>query len=146
MSNDTLGPLRLLAKWERHLQSKMYLAVESSVFGQMGRFFLLPQRRERSAAAQVQTLLDRYGIVTREIAVTEGLIWKDLYPIFDYLEHIDEVKRGYFVDGLGGIQFARRDAVERLNQTITDANQWWVLAGRSAYPTSSQMIGLRWDP
>mgnify|MGYP000898522891 CR=1 FL=1 len=135
VSNDTLGPLRLLAKWERHLQSKMYLAVESSVFGQMGRFFLLPQRRERSAAAQVQTLLDRYGIVTREIAVTEGLIWKDLYPIFDYLEHIDEVKRGYFVDGLGGIQFARRDAVERLNQTITDANQWWVLAKEDpAYP------------
>ncbi len=96
VSNDTLGPIRLLAKWERHRQRKMLFVVESPVLGQMGRFFILPQRRERSAAAQVQTLLDRYGIVTREMAMAEGLIWGDLYPVFDYLEHIGEVRRGYF--------------------------------------------------
>jgi ATP-dependent Lhr-like helicase len=138
VSNDTLGPIRLLAKWERHRQRKMHFVVESPVLGQMGRFFILPQRRERSAAAQVQTLLDRYGIATREIAMAEGLIWGDLYPIFDYLEHIGEVRRGYFVDGLSGIQFARQDAVARLNQTITSSDQWWVLAKEDpAYPCQS---------
>lgn len=69
------------------------------------------------------------------MALAEDMNWSCLYRVFDYLETIGEVKRGYFVHGLGGIQFARSDAVSMLNQTAQHANEWWVLAKEDpAYP------------
>jgi ATP-dependent Lhr-like helicase len=127
ISNDTLGPLRLLMKVDKNPQKSLRSLIESSVLGQMGRFFLLPPRRDVTALGKVEMLLDRYGVVTREMAVAEALSWGDLYPILDYLENIGEVKRGYFVDGLSGIQFARAQTVPILQQTLFDPGLWWVL-------------------
>ena len=127
ISNDTLGPLRLLRKVDKNPQKSLRSLIESSVLGQMGRFFLLPPRRDVTALGKVEMLLDRYGVVTREMAVAEALSWGDLYPILDYLENIGEVKRGYFVDGLSGIQFARAQTVPILQQTLFDPGLWWVL-------------------
>jgi ATP-dependent Lhr-like helicase len=40
--------------------------------------------------------------------------WRDIYHQLKRLEFRGEVRRGYFVKGLGGAQFAVPDAVERL--------------------------------
>jgi ATP-dependent Lhr-like helicase len=67
-------------------------------------------------AQQARQLLARYGIVTRESLEGEtgswewGLILRQLQR----LEMRGEVRRGYFVQGLPGLQFALPDAVERL--------------------------------
>jgi ATP-dependent Lhr-like helicase len=60
-------------------------------------------------------LLDRYGIITREVVNADGLTnFSDLYPVYKALEDAGKIRRGYFVAGLGGAQFARPGADERL--------------------------------
>jgi ATP-dependent Lhr-like helicase len=135
VSNDTLGPLRVVTKVDKNHHRALRSLIESSVLGQMGRFFLLPPTREFSSADLVNMLLERFGIVTREMAVAETWAWSDLFPILDYLETIGEVKRGYFVEGLSGIQFAKASAVSMLNEVRLDPTMWWVLSKEDpAYP------------
>jgi ATP-dependent Lhr-like helicase len=68
------------------------------------------------AAAWAELLLDRHGVVTRTTALAEGFPggFSALYPVFSRLEEIGRVRRGYFVEGLGGSQFALPGAVDRL--------------------------------
>jgi len=39
-----------------------------------------------------------------------------IYPIYNHLEETGRIRRGYFVEGLGGSQFALPGAVDRLRQ------------------------------
>ena len=61
-------------------------------------------------------LLDRYGVVTREaVAADDGPApWGEVLQQLRRMEWRGEVRQGYFVAGLTGVQFARADAVERL--------------------------------
>jgi ATP-dependent Lhr-like helicase len=67
-------------------------------------------------AAWAQLLLDRHGVVTRPTALAEGYPggFTALYPVLSHLEETGRVRRGYFVEGLGGSQFALPGAVDRL--------------------------------
>lgn len=60
--------------------------------------------------------LDRYGIVSRELWRKERppVGWRTIYRELKRLEFRGEVRRGYFVRGLGGAQFATPAAVELL--------------------------------
>ncbi len=71
-----------------------------------------PQRRR----TQAELLLERYGIVTREQVLAEGIPggFAILYDALSQLETLGICRRGYFVEGLGGAQFALPGAVERL--------------------------------
>lgn len=70
--------------------------------------------------AFVETLarqfLIRYGIVTRQCLANEELDidWAVLYRHYRRMEMRGEVRRGYFVQGLPGIQFSLPEAVEDL--------------------------------
>src|SRR5204862_7149394 len=61
-------------------------------------------------------LLQRDGVLTREAVVGEG--WPggfaSLYPVLRAMEESGRIRRGYFVEGLGGSQFALPGAVDRL--------------------------------
>jgi ATP-dependent Lhr-like helicase len=63
-----------------------------------------------------ELLLERYGIVTREQVLAEGIPggFASLYDALSDLETLGVCRRGYFVEGLGGAQFALPGAVERL--------------------------------
>ena len=63
-----------------------------------------------------ELLLERYGIVTREQVLAEGIKggFAMLYDTFCNLETLGICRRGYFVEGMGGAQFALPGAVERL--------------------------------
>ena len=68
---------------------------------------------------QARQLLQAYGIVTRQSleADPEGAWnWGALYGRFQLMEMRGEVRRGYFVQGLPGVQFALPEAVERLRE------------------------------
>jgi len=71
----------------------------------------LPDRR-----ALAELLLERYGIVTREQVLAEGIKggFAMLYGTFSNLETLGVCRRGYFIEGMGGAQFALPGAVERL--------------------------------
>jgi ATP-dependent Lhr-like helicase len=63
-----------------------------------------------------ELLLERYGIVTREQVLAEGVKggFSVLYDTFTKLETLGICRRGYFIEGMGGAQFALPGAVERL--------------------------------
>ncbi len=71
-------------------------------------------RAHRRALAEL--LLERYGVLTREQVSTEGVAggFSALYGALTELETLGVCRRGYFVEGLGGAQFALPGAVERL--------------------------------
>ena len=71
-----------------------------------------PERRR----ALAELLLERYGIVTREQVLAEGIKggFAMLYDTLSNLETLGVCRRGYFVEGMGGAQFALPGAVERL--------------------------------
>jgi ATP-dependent Lhr-like helicase len=69
-----------------------------------------------------ELLLERHGIVTREAVLAEGIPggFAGLYSEFANLETLGTARRGYFVEGLGGAQFALPAAIERLRGLRTD--------------------------
>jgi ATP-dependent Lhr-like helicase len=66
--------------------------------------------------ARARMLLDRYGVVSREMVAAEGSRggFSELARVLRAMEDAGKVRRGFFVDGLVGAQFALPDAVERL--------------------------------
>lgn len=84
-----------------------------------GRWSLLPwghPEAEAHAVFLASVLLRRYGIVARELALLDPwmLPWRVLYEVLSRMEWTGEVRRGYFVEGLSGAQFALPEAVQML--------------------------------
>jgi ATP-dependent Lhr-like helicase len=75
-------------------------------------------------------MLERYGIVTRETVLAEGVPggFSSLYGELSNLEMLGTARRGYFVEGLGGAQFALAGAVERLRSLPRDVDDYIGLA------------------
>jgi ATP-dependent Lhr-like helicase len=70
----------------------------------------------QAAHAAAMQLLERYGVVTREAVLAEGVKggYAATYGVLKVLEERGHVRRGYFVAGLGAAQFALPGAVDRL--------------------------------
>ena len=68
--------------------------------------------------ALAELLLERQGIVTRDGVRAEGVPggYGRVYQELRKLETLGVCRRGYFVEGLGGAQFALPGAVERLRE------------------------------
>lgn len=71
---------------------------------------------EERAIAEVESLLDRYRVVSRDLALTFGGAGGlgPLMPVLRRMEETGVVLRGGFIEGLGPTQFAERESVERL--------------------------------
>lgn len=78
---------------------------------------------QRTALAS--SLLDRHGVVTRDAVVSEGVIggFGAVYAVYREMEERGRVRRGYFVEGLGGAQFASSGALDRLRSLRREAGQ-----------------------
>ncbi len=115
--------LRRLPKWRRP-------DAAGGSTGWVGRWSLVwkagivgPDRSTEDRAELIaRQWLRRYGIVTRDWWRRERppVSWRDIYHQLKRLEFRGEVRRGYFVKGLGGAQFAVPDAVERLRAIALD--------------------------
>jgi ATP-dependent Lhr-like helicase len=84
-----------------------------------GRWSTVPARDldpTRRALVAADTLLDRYGLVTRGSVAGERVAggFAGVYPVLKAAEESGRARRGYFVDGLGAAQFALPGAVDRL--------------------------------
>lgn len=84
-----------------------------------GRWSVLPLASSAAtprAHAFGETLLERYGVVTRGSVVAEGVLggFALAYRTLSGFEETGRVRRGYFIDGQGGAQFATSPAVDRL--------------------------------
>jgi ATP-dependent Lhr-like helicase len=84
-----------------------------------GRWSLLSWGRpdpEAHAVFLASVLLHRYGVAARELALLDpGMLpWRVLYEVLSRMELAGEVRRGYFVEGLSGAQFALPEAARQL--------------------------------
>ncbi|HWO10178.1 MAG TPA: DEAD/DEAH box helicase [Polyangiaceae bacterium] len=126
VTNDTLAPVRsridgAKAK-ERPGRARLLRTRAHLPPGSEGRWSLLerwlagpPPNAAESAAARVEVLLERYGVLPREAILGDALgSFAELYPVLKALEESGRVRRGYFVAGLGAAQFARAGADDRL--------------------------------
>lgn len=89
------------------------------------------------AVGLVEGLLDRYGVVTADIALAAGIPGGlgGLYPVLRSMEDAGELLRGRFVEGLGPVQFAPREVVEQLRSHLEGAsNPDSLLTGPSGEP------------
>jgi ATP-dependent Lhr-like helicase len=135
VTNDTLEPLRAYVNPRRrrrprdrswqlerirrpgHVGSGLGLPAEAS-----GRWSLVSglvigaRTSTERLTARTQLLLERYGVLTREAVMAEGIEggFTAIYGILKAMEDAGRVRRGYFVAGRGGTQFAVAGAVERL--------------------------------
>ena len=75
----------------------------------------VPSTTEAAHTSALQ-LLDRYGVVTREAVLAEGVRggYAGVYGVLKVLEERGQTRRGYFVSGLGAAQFSLPGAVDRL--------------------------------
>ncbi len=94
--------------------------------------------------AQAELMLERYGIVTRETVLAEGVPggFSTLYAELGNLELLGTARRGYFVEGLGGAQFALPGAVERLRSLPEADRSYTVLAATD--PANPYGASLPW--
>jgi len=131
VTNDTMAPLRALLAGGTRPSSR---AIRSRRSGRprrpalpsrlgppagAGRWSLAPQRAAdatRRLHAAAEQLLERHGVVTRGAVMAERVPggFAGVYPILKAMEEAGRCRRGYFVDGLGGAQFAVPGAVDRM--------------------------------
>jgi ATP-dependent Lhr-like helicase len=71
---------------------------------------------ESEALAWAGLLLERYGVLTRETVELDPWAppWRDLAPWLARAELRGDLRRGYFVEGLSGVQYASDEAAEAL--------------------------------
>ncbi len=100
-----------------------------------------PTVRRRTVS---ELLLERYGILTRELVLAEGVPggFAAIYPELCQLETLGVARRGYFVEGLGGAQFALPGAVERLRAQAADPERATVLS--AVDPAQPYGVALPW--
>ncbi|MER8102233.1 ATP-dependent helicase [Kitasatospora sp. NPDC094016] len=141
VTNDTLAPLRALLGSGRTAGATAHRAPRATprgryggagrAFGRVGgalrsgpptvagRWSLLPAFTTDPtvrATTQAQSLLDRHGLVTRGAVAAERVPggFAGVYRVLAAMEERGRARRGYFVEGLGGAQFAMEGAADRL--------------------------------
>jgi ATP-dependent Lhr-like helicase len=137
-TNDTLAPLRALVSGgsrpttRRRPPTRRYgrrgvpVSSRAGPPAAAGRWSLTPAASAdldptRRLHAVAEQLLDRHGVLTRGAVVAERIPggFAGVYPVLKAMEDAGRCRRGYFVDGLGGAQFAVPGAVDRL-RALTD--------------------------
>ena len=135
ITNDTLAPLRTLTghgggahRTQRATpRSRMYRgrplarpSMSTRVAPTLGgRWSILPLAEQDPTirtAATAETLLERYGVVTRGSVMGEGVPggFALTYRVLSTFEDTGRARRGYFIDGLGAAQFSTSGTVDRL--------------------------------
>jgi len=112
-----------------------------------------PTETERRHA-QALRLLDGYGVVTRDTVAGESLPggFSAVYPVLREMEERGRVRRGYFIEGLGGAQFCIPAALDRLRAERADpsgdgpSSEALVLAAADpANPYGASLTWPRWS-
>jgi ATP-dependent Lhr-like helicase len=142
VTNDTLAPIRARVtgrgRARRPRREPLSSSPPPSASGRWystGEFLDAAPAAEEAAAARAEMLLDRYGIVTKGLVAAEGIAggFSGLYPVLSAMEDAGKVRRGYFIEGLGGAQFGHTGAVDRL-RTATDTGLTVLAAADPANP------------
>ena len=154
VTNDSLHPLRAFLRPPavRHARrrgpSQRGLAPELS-----GRWSLVSSYAAQTVAtpterlaARSQQLLERHGVITRELVQYEGAEggFAAVYGVLRAMEEAGRVRRGYFVAGRGAAQFALPGAVDRLRDLREPGEEPAVITLAATDPANPYGSALGW--
>jgi ATP-dependent Lhr-like helicase len=96
--------------------------------------------------AVAEQLLGRHGIVTRGAVAAEHVPggFAGVYQVLRVFEEAARCRRGYFVDGLGGAQFAAPGAVDRMRGLAEPPKQPRTEVLAAADPANPYGAALPW--
>lgn len=91
---------------------------------------------------RVRVLLDRYGILFRELLQNElpAFSWRNLFRTLRLMELSGEVLTGYFFEGVPGPQFISQEAFRMLQAKFPEDSVYWICATDPA-----SICGIRLD-
>ena len=125
-------------------------AVGAALTGRWSLIMPSPENDTVRAIALVESILDRYGVLSRDVVQLSGVPGGlgSLLPVLRQMEDTGEVLRGAFVQGLGPAQFAARETIDVLRTyEANDAaarSETVVLAADD--PACLYGAGLPWPP
>jgi ATP-dependent Lhr-like helicase len=142
VTNDAWQPLRASRRFQaprpERRPRRFSRARSNAITATQGRWSstagLFPGEPDPRALAEL--LLERQGIVTRDGVRAEGIPggYAPVYQELRRLETLGVCRRGYFVEGLGGAQFALPGAVERLRERPEEETALVLAAADPAQP------------
>lgn len=154
VTNDTFAPLRALSyKKQAAADAGRRPGRRPFPADSVGRWALTPRPAESSpvtattrAHALATTLLERYGVVTREAVAAEGIAggFSTVYPVLKAMEEGGRIRRGYFVEGLGAAQFALPGAIDRLRAEREEPQEPEVRMLAAADPANPYGAAIPW--
>lgn len=105
-----------------------------------------PVNSTERAHSWAATLLDRHAVVTRETAGVEALGggFGGIYSVLRSMEEAGRIRRGYFIEGLGGAQFAYPGIIDRLRRERDEPEGDAVLALAATDPANPWGWLLPW--
>jgi ATP-dependent Lhr-like helicase len=116
----------------------------------VGRWSLVPAPPRRPSPTErtkalAEQLLVRHGVLTRDAVVFEEVPggFSAVYPVLRALEEAGRIRRGYFVTGRGGLQFALPGALERLRASVPREEPWAVVLAATD-PANPYGAALPW--
>jgi ATP-dependent Lhr-like helicase len=114
VTNDSFS----VARYYMDLEKKNSPWLKYNTTPNMGRWYRtkgsIPIKQGQSIREYIHELLDRYGLVSKNIADCEKGVyrWSEMYTWLKNNEFTSGIKRGFYVSGLSGIQFARDRDIE----------------------------------
>jgi len=157
VTNDAPGALRAFVaahavRSERLQRVSSFRSRRQVPATAVGRWSRVPAKHRPPSATErlkavAEQLLKRHGILTRDAVAFEEVPggFSAVYPVLRALEEAGRIRRGYFVAGLGGLQFADPGALDRLRarrEADPDEAQATVLA--AADPANPYGAALSW--
>ena len=152
VTNDSLHPLRAMlrpsaSRARRRQATQRGLAPELA-----GRWSLVAsysgdaRTPTERLTSRVQQLLERHGVITRELVQCEGIEggFAAVYGVLRAMEEAGRVRRGYFVAGRGAAQFALPGAVDRLRAAREPGDEPIVVTLAATDPANPYGATLSW--
>ena len=104
-----------------------------------------PLEEEERNKDRVRLLLDRYGVLFRELLQRElpALRWKGLFRALRLMELSGEILAGHFFEGVPGPQFASHRAFRLLSRGLPGDAVFWLSAADPASACGLGLEGLR---
>ncbi|GHC97043.1 DEAD/DEAH box helicase [Nocardiopsis terrae] len=154
VTNDTLAPLRAVLgagsvprRAPSRVRRRPVLPTRSGPPTAAGRWSVLPgpdPDPTRRVLARVEAGLERGGILLRG-QQGRGMSQEE-YRVLRSMEEVGQVRRGYFVEGLGGAQFALPGAVDRLRSLTGEGAEgsWAPVVLAATDPANPFGAALAW--
>lgn len=137
---DSFVPVRQWLQQEKTRKASVRQQVNTRVKAlHAGRWDVVRPLKEQALEQRLARCFGRSLILCRETAAAWGLPWQEALSLLRIWEYTGQARRGYFVEGLSGAQFIRREDADYVVHTLQDPGRLgqdpvWIHAADPAQP------------